>query len=169
MLAEEELITLATEQDRDTIAGQLEAAKRKVATALQDFDSETAAIVAGDKEEGLKNAATVKAEADRKVAAINRQVAELNAEGVKIDGKAEADVLETTSRAQAELMKLLIGAYGGADNFNLATFAKSLPDDLRIEYHYAGPGTLWTDMQNNLQDTAAKKILSEPPPPAPQR
>ena len=162
MLAEEELITLATEQERDTVAGDLEAAKRKVATALQDFDSETAAVVAGEKEEGLKNAATVKAEADRKVAAIERQVAELNAEGVKIDGKAEADVLETTTTAQAELMKLLISAYGGADNFNLATFAKSLPDDLRIEYHYAGPGTLWTDMQSNLQDTAARKILSEP-------
>ncbi|MGN6371285.1 MAG: SPFH domain-containing protein [Phycisphaerae bacterium] len=168
MLAEEELITLATEQDRDTVAGQLEAAKRKVATALQDFDSETAAIVAASKEEGLKTAATMKADADRKVAAIDRQVAELNAQGVKIAGKADADVLETTSRAQAELMQLLVNAYGGADNFNLATFAKSLPDDLKIEYHYAGPGTLWTDMQNNLQDTAAKKILSQSPAPDPQ-
>jgi regulator of protease activity HflC (stomatin/prohibitin superfamily) len=166
MLAEEELITLATEQDRDTVAAELEAAKRKVATALQDFDSETAALVAEEKEEGLKNAATVKAEADRKVAAIDRQVAELNAEGVKIDGKAEADVIEITSRAQAELMQLLVGAYGGADNFNLATFAKSLPDDLRIEYHYAGPGTLWTDVQGGMQETAAKKILSDTADPA---
>ncbi|HUO07826.1 MAG TPA: SPFH domain-containing protein [Phycisphaerae bacterium] len=163
MLAEEELITLATEQDRDTVAGELEAAKRKVATALQDFNSETAALVAEKKEEGLKAAAMVKADADRRVAAIERQVAELNAEGVKIDGQAEADVLETSSRAQAELMKLLVGAYGGADNFNLATFAKNLPEDLKIEYHYAGPGTLWTDMQGNIQQTAAKKILSDSP------
>jgi len=160
MLAEEEIITLGIEQQRDTVAGQLEAGKRKVATAVQDFNAETAALVASQKEEGLKAAAMVKAEANRKVAAIERAVAELDAQGVKIDGKAEADVLANTSKAQAELMKLLVDAYGGADAFNLATFAKSLPEDLRIEYHYAGPGTLWTDMPHGLQEVAARKIMA---------
>jgi regulator of protease activity HflC (stomatin/prohibitin superfamily) len=161
MLAEEEIITLHDEQERDTVAAWLEAGRRKVATAIQDFDSETAALVASQKEEGLKRAATAQAEADRKVAALNREVAEIAAQGVKIDGKADADVLETTAKAEAELMKLLVSAYGGADNFNLATFAKNLPDDLKIEYHYSGPGTMWTDVGNTLQDMAAKKIISD--------
>ena len=130
---------------------------------MKDFDAETTALVAGQKEEGLKQAATAKAEADRKVAALDRQVAELDAQGVKINGKAEADVLANISGAEAELMKLMVGAYGGADAFNLATFAKNLPEDLKIEYHYSGPGTLWTDIQN-MQDLAAKKIISGVPP-----
>ena len=169
MLAEEEIITLGIEQQRDTVAAQLEGGKRKVATALQDFDSETTALVAGQREEGLKAAAMAKAEADRKVAGLDRQVAELNAQGVRIDGKADADVMEATTRAEAELMKLMVAAYGGADNFNLATFAKNLPENLRIEYHYAGPGTMWTDMQQNLQDMAARKVISEGTPAAPAK
>jgi regulator of protease activity HflC (stomatin/prohibitin superfamily) len=165
MLAEEEIITLGIEQSRDTVAGELEGAKRKVATALKDFDSETTALVAKQKEEGLKQAAMVKATADRQVAAINRQVAEIDAKAIQIDGKAEADVLEHTGRAQAELMKLMVGAYGGPDAYNLATFAKNLPDDLKVEYHYAGPGTLWTDVgAGGLQDTAARKIMSNAAP-----
>jgi hypothetical protein len=162
MLAEEEIITLSTEQARDTVAGELEGAKRKVATALKDFDSETTALVAKQKEEGLKEAAMAKATADRQVAALNRQVAELDAKGVQIDGKAEADVLERTGTAEAELMKLLVTAYGGPDAFNLATFAKNLPEDLHVEYHYAGPGTLWTDQ--SIQDVAARKVISSAPP-----
>jgi regulator of protease activity HflC (stomatin/prohibitin superfamily) len=166
MLAEEEIITLGIEQQRDTIAAQLEGAKRKVATALKDFDAETTALVASQHEEGLKKAATARAEADRKVASLDRQVAELDAQGVKINGKAEADVQGNIAKAEADLNKLMVGAYGGADNFNLATFAKNLPDDLKIEYHYAGPGTLWTDM-SNLQDMAAKKVISGDALPAP--
>jgi hypothetical protein len=162
MLAEEEIITLSTEQARDTVAGELESAKRKVATALSDFNSETTALVAKQKEEGLKEAAMAKATADRQVAALDRQVAEIAAKGVQIDGKAEADVLERTGKAQAELMKLLVNAYGGPDAFNLATFAKNLPEDLRVEYHYAGPGTLWTDQ--SVQDIAARKVISSGPP-----
>ncbi len=165
MLAEEEVITLGIEQSRDTVAGELEGGRRKVATALKDFDSETTALVAKQKEEGLKDAAMVKATADRQVAAIDRQVAELDAQGVQIDGKAEADVLQRTSTAQAELMKLMVSAYGGPDAFNLATFAKNLPEDLKVEYHYAGPGTMWTDLgQAGMQEAAARKVMSQSSP-----
>ncbi|MEI8194986.1 MAG: SPFH domain-containing protein [Phycisphaerae bacterium] len=163
MLAEEEMITLNAERERDTIAAELEGAKRKVATALSDFDAQTGALVAGEREEGIKGAALVKAEADRKVAALDRQVAETAAQGQRINGKAEADVLEMINRAEAELMKLKVNAYGGADHFSLIEFARTLPDDLRIEYHYAGLGTFWNNTQT-LTETAAKKILSETAP-----
>jgi hypothetical protein len=159
MLAEEEIITLGIEQQRDTIAAQLEGAKRKVQTALKDFDAETASLVAAQREEGLKRAATARAEADRKVAALDRQVAELDAQGIKINGKAEADVMANIAKAEAELNKLMVLAYGGADNFNLATFARNLTPDLTIEFRYAGPGTFWTD-KTSIQDIAAQKIIS---------
>ncbi len=161
-VAEEEMITLATEQARDTIAAELQAAKRKVQTAIKDFDAETTALVAGEKEEGLKTAATTKAGADRKVAALDRKVAETTAEVTKISGKAEADVQEMVSRAEADLFRLKIAAHGGADAFGLATFAQQLPADLRIEYRYAGPGTLWSDVGHSMQENAAKVILTDP-------
>ncbi|MCD6328054.1 hypothetical protein J7M28_10960, partial [bacterium] len=56
----------------------------------------------------------------------------------------------------------LIEAYGGPDQYNLATFAERLPEDLTIEYRYAGEGTFWTDAQASLRDLATKKILSRP-------
>ncbi len=59
-------------------------------------------------------------------------------------------------------MKLMINAYGGAENFNLATFAKELPDDLRVDYRYSGPGTFWTDTNQKMLDMAGKKILAQP-------
>jgi len=163
MLAEEEMITLGSEKDRDTVAADLEAARRKVATAVQDFDAETTALVAAEREEGTKRSATTKAMADRKVAAIEREVAEINAKATQIDGKAEADVMEMKAKAEADLMKLMVGAYGGAEAYNMVTFVKGLSDDLRIEYRYAGPGTFWTDTQKQMEELAAKKLLSEPP------
>ena len=38
------------------------------------------------------------------------------------------------------------------------------PDDLTVEYRYAGEGTFWTDAKSPLTDVAAKKILQQKPP-----
>lgn len=161
MIAEEEMITLGYEQQRDSAAADLEAAKRKVQTALRDFDAQTAAMVAGEKEEGLKQAATMKADADRKVAAIDKLAAEITAKATLIAGKADADVQEMTARSEAQLQTLMVSAYGGAKNYNLATFAKALPPNLQVEYRYAGAGTLWTDIRGDAVDVAARKTLAE--------
>lgn len=163
MLAEEEMITLAAERDRDAVAADLEAAKRKVQTALRDFDAETAALVAGEKEEGNKQAATAKAEADRKVAGIDKEVALIDAKGVQIAGKAEADVAKKLAEAKADLLRLMVTAYGGAESYNLAMFAQNLSEDLQVEYRYAGAGTLWTDTTRSTEDLAARRMLATQP------
>lgn len=161
MLAEEEMITLGIEKQRDTVAADLEAARRKVATALRDFDAQTEALAAAEREEGIKTAAMTKAQADRKVASVDKQVAEIRAQGTRISGKAEADVIEMTAKAEAELMKLMVKAYGGAEAFNMVTFAEKLPADLRIDYHYAGPGTFWTDTAARFQEAALRKLVAD--------
>ena len=159
MLAEEEKITLKMEQQRDTVAAALEQARRMVEVAVTDFDAETEAFVRGEEEKGRKKADEMKAEADRTVAGLLKTAEETKAQTVKILGRADADVIEAMKKAEAKKLELLIEAYGGPDQYNLATFAESLPDDIEIEYRYAGPGTLWTEMKTTLAEMAAKKIL----------
>jgi len=159
MLAEEEKITLKMEQKRDTVAAALEQAKRMVEVAVKDFDAETEALVREEEEKGRKKADETKAQADRTVAALLKTAELTKAQTVKILGRADADVIEAMKKAEAKKLELLIAAYGGPDQYNLATFAESLPENIQIEYRYAGPGTLWTEMKTTLAEMAARKIL----------
>jgi hypothetical protein len=81
-----------------------------------------------------------------------------------IEGQAKADVTEAMKKAEAMQMKLLVDAFGGADNYNLSQFAEGLPDDLKIRYLSHGVGTLWTNPAMNLKDLSAKKILGQAAP-----
>lgn len=159
MLAEEEKTTLKIEQQRDTVAARLEQAQRMVDVAVKDFDAETEALVKEELERGQKKAAEIMAEADRKVAQLQKKAAELDAQRVRILGQADADVIEAKKRAEAKRLELLIGAYGGASPYNLATFAESLPEDISIEFRYSGEGTFWTDTEQSLLEKAARKTL----------
>ncbi len=160
-IAEEEKITLKIEQQRGKVAAELEKAERKLQIALSDFDAETEAKVQEENEKGIKKAAEIQALANREVAALQRQSAELDAQITRIAGQARADVIEATKRAEATRLELLIKAYGGATPYNLATFAEYLPKDIQIEYRYAGEGTFWTDAAGSMKDNAAKVILND--------
>ena len=166
MIAEEEKTTLKFEQGRAKVAADLEEARRRVEVASRDFDAETQALVQDELEKGRKRAAEIEAEADRAVAQLQKEAALIKAQIVKTLGRAEADVVEATKKAEATRLQLLIQAYGGANDYNLATFAESLPDDIRIEYRFAGEGTFWTDARGRFSDLAARKILSQKKKPA---
>ena len=163
MLAEEERMTLKTEQERDKVAADLEKAKRRVDVAVKDFDAETRSLVQEELAMGQKKASEMRAEADRQVAKIERKVAEIDAKIARIMGEAKANVTEAQNKADARRFELLVKAYGGAEAFNLVSFAESLPQDLELEYRYSGPGTFWTDVSSregrDLKDLAAEKYL----------
>lgn len=159
MLAEEEKETLWIEQKRDTVAARLEQAHKMVQVAKQDFNAETSALVEGEREKGLKEAARLKAEADREVATHRKETAQVNAEARKIEGQASADVVEAKKKAEAKELELKIQAFGGPESYNKAKWAELLSDDLKIEYRYSGEGTFWTDAVGDLRDLAAKQIL----------
>ncbi|MHC4713450.1 MAG: SPFH domain-containing protein [Planctomycetota bacterium] len=161
-LAEEEKDTLAEEQKRDTVAALLEQAERMVDVAIKDFDAETEALVREIEEQGNKKAAETRAEADRGVAAKLKLAAQLDANRIRIMGRAEAEVKEKTETAKADLFRRLVEAVGGAEAYNRIKFAENLPEDIRLEYRYSGPGTLWTE--GGLEETAAKKILEQSAP-----
>ena len=161
MIAEEEKKTLLIEQETNMVAADLERAERMVDIAIKDFDGETDALVAQEKEDGAAKAATTMSEADKAVATLNRTEKEVKAEGRMIGGQATADVTEATKKAEAMKQKLLIDAFGGADSYNLSQFAEGLPDDLKIRYLSHGLGTLWTNPGMNLKELSAKKILEK--------
>jgi regulator of protease activity HflC (stomatin/prohibitin superfamily) len=161
-IAEEEKKTLEKEMVRDTVAAQLEKAKRIVATKVSDFDAETGKLVASEKALGQKEAAEKLAKAEQRVADLNKQAAEIMAEMVRISGKADADVVEAMKKADASKLVFEIQACGGAEQYNRITLADSLKD-LQVRFIHTGPGTLWTNFSDllkpDLEDVAAKKIL----------
>jgi len=161
MLAEEEKTTLRIEEQTDRVAAQLQQAEKMVDIAVKDFDGETSALIAKEREEGNRMAAETKAHADRAVAGLVKLEKELQAEALCIAGEADADVIEAQKKAEATQLKLLIAAYGGAEAFNMSTFAENLSAELRIRYLTHGPGTLWTDPDMDMKDLGAARILEK--------
>ena len=161
MLAEEEKETLRIEEMTDRIAAQLRQAEKMVDIAIKDFDGETSALIAKEREEGNRKAAETRARADRIVAGLVKLEKELQAEARRIAGQAEADVIEANKTAEATELKLLISAYGGPEAFNLSTFAEGLSSQLQIRYLTHGSGTLWTDPSLGMRDLGAATILEQ--------
>ena len=93
------------------------------------------------------------------VAAIELQVAELEAQREQILGKAAADVERMKNAAEAKGAQLLVEAFGSPQSYNLYTFAKHFqPSDLRLIF--AGPGTFWTDLKS-FEQVGASKVLEQ--------
>jgi regulator of protease activity HflC (stomatin/prohibitin superfamily) len=160
-LAEEERLTLAFEQERDTVSAQLVQAKKMVNIAVTDYDGETTALVQKEMQMGLKKAAETTAQADRQAAQLARQTAEIDAQATLISGKAEAEVIELTKKAEAAPLELQVQIFGSPEAFTRAAFAEKLYPDISIEYRYAGPGTFWTDTRSDLKDLAAKVLMQQ--------
>ncbi len=144
-LAEEEKKTLAIEEQRDRVAAARQAAEKVVEIAIRDFDGETRALVEAERELGLKEAAEVEAEADRQAATLRKEAAQFDAEAERISGDADAEVTEAMKKAEATKYKYEIEAYGDPRVYNLAQFARELPDDVEVSYRYYGDGTFITD------------------------
>lgn len=171
-IAEEEKKTLEKEMVRDTIAAQLEKAKRMVVTSMSDFDAETDALAAEEMEMGMKSAAETKATADQQVADLQKQTALIRADILKIQGQAEADVVEANAKAQATKLAFEIAASGGAEQYNRITLAESLMDTLNIKFIHTGNGTFWTSFGEaatspEIKDLADKVLLQGSKTPVP--
>jgi len=161
LLAEEEKRTLEVELMRDRKAAELEQSQKMVDVAITDFDSETTKLFEAERELGQKKAAEIKAGADRQVADLENQEATIQAQIIEMMGQAEADVTEASRLADAKSYELQVKAFGGAEIHNKTKFAQALPDDLSVDFQYAGEGTLWTDAGKNVEEVAAKKILEQ--------
>ena len=51
-------------------------------------------------------------------------------------------------KAKADRFRLAVEAFGSVRAYNDWVFATNLPEDVELNFLYAGEGTLWTDMKN---------------------
>jgi hypothetical protein len=80
------------------------------------------------------------------VADLARQTAAIRADIKRKLGGAEAQVVEMKGKAEGDGYRLTVQAAGGPAEFTAYQFAKELPAKLQLSLIYAGPGTLWTDL-----------------------
>jgi hypothetical protein len=99
------------------------------------------------------------------VADLARQTAEIRANVRRKLGGAEAAVVEMKGKAEGEGYALQVKAAGGPQDYIDYQFARHLPDKIQLSLIYAGPGTLWTDLEKAGQ-VAPLQLLRQTQEPA---
>ena len=94
------------------------------------------------------------------VADFARQTAEIRANVRRKLGSADAKVVELRGQAEGDGFTKLVQAAGSSRDYTDYQFALQLPAKLRLALIYAGPGTLWTDLQK-ASDIAPLGVLKE--------
>jgi hypothetical protein len=156
-IAHEQELTKQAQRETATIKAELETAKVSVEIAREQVAAGTRKRVAEIRAVGEKTAQETGAQRDLDVATIDKQIAELDAETMRLLGKANADVARLNYQADADGKRLMVQAFGSGEAYNLYTFAEGFtPESVRLIF--AGPGTLWTDLKG-VQETAALKLL----------
>jgi hypothetical protein len=140
-----------------TVKAKLDAEEKLVEVAKETVTSETALKVANILAEGDKKAAEIDAQRQLDVAAVELQIAALDAQTKQILGKATADVERMKNDAEARGVEMMVRALGSPQAYNAYIFARNFdPQDIRLIF--AGQGTFWTDLKS-FQDVGAVKVL----------
>ena len=66
-------------------------------------------------------------------------------------GRGEATVTKLLQEAEADRFTQIVRAFGTPEAYTRYVFAQGLPNDFNVRLRYAGPGTLWTDLPQDLQ------------------
>ena len=147
-IANEVKLTRDQETETTKTEADLEEAKQKVKLEAERIRVETTKLVAELKAEGDKKARETEAETKQLVAAIDRQVAEIEAKKVVTLGEAEATAERLQQEAKAAKFALAVDAFGVPAAYTQWQFAEGLPERIDLNLLYAGEGTLWTDLKN---------------------
>jgi regulator of protease activity HflC (stomatin/prohibitin superfamily) len=156
-IAKEEDLTNQKRRESERVRADLEAARVGIAIVREQISAETRRKVEVTRAEGDKQAREIDAQRDLEVAQIDRQIAELQAEQTRVQGRAAAEVERLHNQAEADGRTMLVRAFGSGPAYNLYTFAQSFqPEAVRLIF--AGEGTFWTDLAR-MQDAAALELL----------
>lgn len=138
-------------RDQDQLTAKTEAMlreeERKVDLETETTKVETEKLVAKKKAEGAKRAAETAGETKKLVAEVDRKVAELESQSIVMLGKAESESQRLLEESKSERFSLAVKAFGSGQAFNQWVFANGLPEDIKLNLLYAGPGTFWTDLK----------------------
>lgn len=165
-LADELKLTRDQEQLTARTEGDLREAERKVELEAERVRVGTEKKVANVRADGAKKAAETRAETLKLMAAIDKQTAEIDAQATIVRGQAEAGASKLLQEAKADKFGLAVKAFGSGHSYNQWVFASRLPEDLKLQLLYAGPGTFWTDLKG-LSETLLGKQAAQGKPIAP--
>jgi len=147
-IADELKVTREQETQTAKTEAKLREAEQKVLLEAARITEETKKLVAGIKARGQQEAEQLAAETERKVAVVDKQAAEVDAQRTVTLGEAEANAQKMQQEARAELFSLAVKAFGDPAVYSKWQFAEGLPEDIKLNLIYAGEGTLWTDLKN---------------------
>lgn len=145
-IADELKLTREEEQTTAKEEAKLREAENKVGLATDTVDADTEKQVQEAKAAGSREAAKIHAETEKLVAAINKETEALKAEAVTILGEATNNGKKLVEESKADRFKLAVEAFGSAKAYNDWFFATNLPENVDLNFLYAGEGTLWTNM-----------------------
>jgi len=147
-IADENKLTRDQQKVTAQTEGKLREAEKQVDLEGKRVEAETKKLVAEKLADGKKQAEEIAAEAEKQVAAIDKQAAELDAQRVVVLGEADAKVEQMANEARANLFSLAVQAFGNPAAYTKYQFANGVPQDTKLNFLYAGDGTLWTDTGN---------------------
>jgi regulator of protease activity HflC (stomatin/prohibitin superfamily) len=161
-VADELALTRTQETTTAKMEARLREAEQKVLLEAARVTEGTKKLVAETTANGLKEADTTVAETEKKVAAIDRQCAQFDAQKTVALGEAENAAKRMQQEAKAQLFELAVKAFGEPAAYTKWQFAQGLPENIELKMIYSGPGTLWTDLKGltpvlNVKSDKAEK------------
>ncbi len=157
-IADEKKLTREQEQLTTKTQATLRQEKERVNLEGARIKVETEKILAKMLAEGDKEAAETGGETQKQAAAIDKDVAELEAQATILLGEARATAQQMMEEAKAEKLKLAVAAFGSGEAYNYWVFASGLPDDIELNTLYAGEGTFWTDLKGFTETLLGRQV-----------
>lgn len=145
-IADELKLTREEEQSTAKEEARLREAENKVELATDTVNADTEKQVEEAKAGGQREAAKIEAETEKLVAAIDKETEELKAQAVTILGEATNEGKKMVEESKSDRFRLAVDAFGSPQAYNNWFFATNLPENVELNFLYAGEGTLWTDM-----------------------
>ncbi|HNV72086.1 MAG TPA: SPFH domain-containing protein, partial [Candidatus Ozemobacteraceae bacterium] len=135
-------------EDTRKSAMELEREQARITQRRQQVIAETQAAIRTIEAETAQEVGKIEASTRLEVANVEQQIALIEAEKTKVLGEAQATVAQLEGEAKSKGLESKIRAFGDNPSAYVNySFARRLPDDLKLQLIYSGEGTLWTDLQ----------------------
>lgn len=138
----------------------------KIRQIEQVVDYETQRLEGNIVAEQEKTVNEIAAQTRLLAAELEKETAGIRADVKRKIGSAESKVIEMKGKAEGDGYALQVKAAGSAQDYAYYQFAKQLGDKIPVALIYAGPGTLWTDLENATQVAPLSVLKQVQQPPA---
>lgn len=165
-IAVETQITNKAKEQTAQVEAQVEREKQLVQQKVAAVEADTARLVAAVDRDVQNLQAKTLAEIDKMKAEYEARIAALEAERTELLGKADAEVKRMKEVARSGVFQLRMEVFQNDPNAYLRySLADQLSPDLRLRLFHSGPGTFWT----NMDPKGMNFLVPTPGAPAPAK